>query len=328
MPAGRPSLGPTAASSTTRVVPIAERSWGWTYDADGQPLPDHWKHGSGPTFDPGLLTEDARGPFGYGEPYLETVIRGIATQDNQHTTVYARHDFSADPAEVEALYLRVMYDDGFVAYLNGVEVARRSLPPGPIAFATPASGHEAGNRYEAIDLSAFIPGLIDGGGRNSLAVEIHQASPSSSDLVLDAELITWTNQQGSITGGIEASSSPWRFWDQGGSPGADWTLASHDEQAWSTSIGPFGYGEPYIETELASGSITSYFRAHTSIDHPEDVTELSGTVRYDDGFVMYLNGHEVLRRSMPAGTVTATTQAIGHEATGYEASTSPRIAST
>jgi hypothetical protein len=77
------------------------------------------------------------------------------------------------------------YDDGFIAYLNGVEVARRGLPGGTVNYGTFAASHEGGG-YETIDLAAAIPQLLP--GSNTLAVEVHQTSLSSSDLVWDAEL--------------------------------------------------------------------------------------------------------------------------------------------
>jgi len=43
---------------------------------------------------------------------------------NSHTTVYFRRPFDVPrPAPVLGLEMRVDYDDGFVAYVSGVEVA-------------------------------------------------------------------------------------------------------------------------------------------------------------------------------------------------------------
>jgi len=78
-----------------------------------------------------------------------------------------------------------MYDDGFVVYLNGKEVARRSIAAGTVTYSTLASDNEAG-AYEAIDLHPWRSCLVE--GTNVLAVEVHQSSPASADLVWDAEL--------------------------------------------------------------------------------------------------------------------------------------------
>jgi photosystem II stability/assembly factor-like uncharacterized protein len=79
-----------------------------------------------------------------------------------------------------------MYDDGFVAYLNGHEIARVAMPSGTITPTTLSSGHEAAG-YEHFDWSAAaMPWLVD--GVNVLAVEVHQVATTSSDLVWDARV--------------------------------------------------------------------------------------------------------------------------------------------
>jgi hypothetical protein len=81
--------------------------------------------------------------------------------------------------------LLVNFDDGFVLYLNGHEVIRRSMPAGPIVYSTFAFNH-AGGSVETHDVSAGLPWLVP--GENQLAVEVHQATAASSDLALDVEL--------------------------------------------------------------------------------------------------------------------------------------------
>jgi hypothetical protein len=112
---------------------------------------------------------------------------------NSYTTVYTRRLFDvADPAAIGGLEMKVDYDDGFVAYLNSVEVARRNVPAGVPAFNSVApSTHEAsggtnGNAPETIDLSAFRGQLA--AGTNVLAVQGVNVSTGSSDLSLIVEL--------------------------------------------------------------------------------------------------------------------------------------------
>lgn len=58
---------------------------------------------------------------------IATDIR--APMHNSNATVYLRVPFNlSDPTVYDLLKLRMKYDDGFVAYLNGVEVARRFAP--------------------------------------------------------------------------------------------------------------------------------------------------------------------------------------------------------
>jgi len=108
--------------------------------------------------------------------------------NNRFITTYFRKEFdvSGDPADLMAMRLLANYDDGFVAYLNGVEVLRSaSMPAGAIDYDTLASSHEGG-KYETFDLGAAIPLLTS--GTNLLAIEVHQSNKTSSDLVWDAVL--------------------------------------------------------------------------------------------------------------------------------------------
>jgi hypothetical protein len=54
----------------------------------------------------------------------------------------------ADAAQLQSLTLKAKYDDGFVAYINGVEVARRNAPAAPSwnSTATALTRKRAGRR--------------------------------------------------------------------------------------------------------------------------------------------------------------------------------------
>src|SRR5439155_24891266 len=65
--------------------------------------------------------------------YRPFINLDVQTQMNGvNATAYIRVPFRVDePASLESFTLRMMYDDGFVAYLNGQEVARRNAPASP-----------------------------------------------------------------------------------------------------------------------------------------------------------------------------------------------------
>jgi Bacterial Ig domain len=87
---------------------------------------------------PGGATDDgADGSVNSMTIYVCTNVSDCVTTDvaaqmkNVNATAYLRLPFnSPDPACLDQLRLRMKYDDGFVAYLNGVEVARRNAPSG------------------------------------------------------------------------------------------------------------------------------------------------------------------------------------------------------
>ncbi|MBN2130295.1 MAG: right-handed parallel beta-helix repeat-containing protein [Sedimentisphaerales bacterium] len=129
--------------------------------------------------------ETGPGGFGYGDEDDATVLDDMR---NEYVSVYIRKTFAVPAALAEGpLQLVIDYDDGFVAYLNGVEVARRHMPEGPATHTTTASSHEAGTP-EIIDLGSAGELLRE--GDNVLAIEGHNISLSSSDFSLAAALQT------------------------------------------------------------------------------------------------------------------------------------------
>jgi hypothetical protein len=73
--------------------------------------------------------------------YLPGIGLNVGTaMSNVNASAYIRVPFTVvDPSIYEGLALRMRYDDGFVAYLNGTEIARRNAPASP-AFNSQATG--------------------------------------------------------------------------------------------------------------------------------------------------------------------------------------------
>jgi hypothetical protein len=89
-----------------------------------------------------------------------------------YTTVFMRRSFQlTETNSVKWLTLRVDYNDGFVAYLNGKEVARRNMPAGPVGASSAAAGVHNRGVPEDIDISAYRNLLVK--GENVLAISIH-----------------------------------------------------------------------------------------------------------------------------------------------------------
>jgi len=99
---------------------------------------------------------------------------------------YVRVPFNVtNAAGLTALTLNVRYDDGFVAWLNGVEVARRNAP-GAWQWNAAATGAHSGLELEPINLSDRL-GLVRD-GLNVLAVQGLNESASDPDFFLWVEL--------------------------------------------------------------------------------------------------------------------------------------------
>ena len=80
------------------------------------------------SFDDASWAESSSG-FGYGDGDDATVL------PNSTRSVYLRKVFEiADVSEVSSLILDIDYDDGFVTYINGIEVARANINGVPPPF--------------------------------------------------------------------------------------------------------------------------------------------------------------------------------------------------
>jgi hypothetical protein len=172
-----------ALSASADATTLIAKNSSWKYSAGPTDLGDEWRD---PSYDDSAWPSGP-GPLGYGEPYIQTMISFGPDSSMKYRTTYFRQMFhlGEKTANIMSLTLAANYDDGFVAYLNGAEVTRQAMPAGPVTYDTLAMPHEGG-AYEVIDLTAAIPKLVP--GMNVLAVEVHQGTLSSSDLVFDIDL--------------------------------------------------------------------------------------------------------------------------------------------
>jgi len=118
---------------------------------------------------------------------------------NNYTSFYVRIPFIVedDLKNINSMSLRMRYDDGFVAYINGTEVARSNFTGTPAWDSLATSNHEAdGAGFDAeIDISEHANQLRT--GDNILAIHGLNVNTTSSDLLISAELdvITTLNDQ-------------------------------------------------------------------------------------------------------------------------------------
>lgn len=116
------------------------------------------------------------------------------------TSVYMRvpFDMPADRA-FEGMTLRMRYDDGFVAYLNGTEIASAKAPgrggnTDTLQWSSTATSSNSSAKailFENFDVSKFSNLLRPGG--NVLAIHGLNFAVTDSDLLFDAELVVQDN---------------------------------------------------------------------------------------------------------------------------------------
>lgn len=147
----------------------------WRFSDDGT---DHAAAFRAAGFDDSSWRE---GPaqLGYGEDDQATTLE-IATP--RHPSVYFRKVITV-AGEVTAAHLRVLHDDGFAVWVNGVEVQKKYMDGGT-DHGTFASSASTDNELTEADIltSPFVA------GSNVVAVMVKQSSGTSSDLSFDLGL--------------------------------------------------------------------------------------------------------------------------------------------
>jgi len=116
---------------------------------------------------------------------------------------------------------------------------------------------------------------------------------------------------------ISKKSDVWKYFDQGYLPASDWMNSTFNDAVWPQGEAEFGYGDGDEKTILSYGPdannkyITTYFRKTFTIDGADlaYLDDLSAAINFDDGVIVYLNGTEVYRNNMPAGSVDFLTRA-------------------
>jgi len=155
------------------------------------PVSDEWKGGG--DFDDLEWLSCIGSPGGVGfertSGYQDLITLDLIEQMYaRNATCYVRIPFTID-ADHTSLTLNVRYDDGFVAYINGVEVARRYFNGSPAWNSRASSSHSdsVAVLLENIDISDFIDILKQ--GDNLLAIHAMNSSTASSDFLISAELL-------------------------------------------------------------------------------------------------------------------------------------------
>lgn len=126
-------------------------------------------------------------PFCYG-PGGMTGGTVLSDMRYNYTTVYLRRSFVvADPAAFASLTLREVIDDGFIVWINGVEVQRYNVYAGeqPYNAGTPVA---IGRSPVEVSANLGNPGDLLVPGANTIAVHLFNRNLTSSDLHLDLEL--------------------------------------------------------------------------------------------------------------------------------------------
>jgi len=171
--------GSEPSNMPEKFTAIIPKSAEWQYLGGKDP-------GPGWTTDiTGLDWKSGRAGFGYAD---EDDATRLTDMKGNYKYLCVRRAFEITGKEdLNRLGLAIAYDDGFICYLNGTEVARKNVKSGCLGGAHGVEPHEADHKYQFFPL-ATSKGLVKPGS-NMLALEVHNDDLGSSDLTLDPFLI-------------------------------------------------------------------------------------------------------------------------------------------
>jgi hypothetical protein len=165
--------------NASKKVLVPTSSTGTTWRGANEPYNDaSWTSGTG-----GVGFERSTG---YGS-YID--INVGPTMYNINATCYIRIPFTVDACDINnisSLALRMMYDDGFVAYINGTQVASRNAPASPTYNSAASAEPADATAFEQIDVNAYISTLR--AGTNILAIHGMNRTTTNDDFLMLTEL--------------------------------------------------------------------------------------------------------------------------------------------
>ena len=178
------TLLPITHAADAAPADLVERGARWEY-WDRGPLPDReWLRAEADT----EQWPDGPAPLGYGDGDEATTVGFGSNTSNRFITTYFRHEFYlTGTAALSDVVIDVQRDDGIIVFVNGVEAVRDNLPDGEISFETRARQAVSGSSEDRYFEFTIDQGLLRE-GTNVIGVEIHQSSPSSSDISFDLGL--------------------------------------------------------------------------------------------------------------------------------------------
>ena len=338
------SVGRYSTSRSLDFVPLSRRTFG----VDTPATLNEFRAGTGapnapPRVGPLVINEIMYNPTAGGSKFLEFLnITGTPLYVSGWTVAGATFTFPSGtvlPSNGLALLLKT--NTTSVAAFRSNYAVPMSVPIFPADFVLENEGEALRlEKPNTLPLEPFIliervryndkspwPTEADGEGPS-----LERFSPTETG----NDPINWrTVASGGSPGRINAFTaglaigkhSSWNYQASGSNLGTPWRDLDYSDSGWPDGDGALGYGAPGLDTVIPFGPsatnkpVTVYFRKEFVINDPlAAIRNLRLEAMYDDGFVLHLNGTEVLRSaSMPGGNINFNTPAAtSYNSLGYE----------
>lgn len=301
-------------SSRTRTISgMIGDSTVWSYVDDGTAIQDDWTTSNYDDSD----WKVGVGPFGYQVKTSGKTVYNVSTGtvldgcdgESSISTYRFRTQFTVPEGElknVERLVGALEYDDAAVVYLNGEKIYE-SGEVGTDGYAKIGTAKQQAASIVLTDLTALKEGV------NTIAVEVHNSSAADDDAWFHLNLAPHDGTQEALD-----ELTVWRYLADDTDPAGDsaaegydrlaWTEADYDDSKWQLGVGPFGYqtgGAAYsnVTPPAVAGTMlpgldrtnnyeSYFFRTdlYISEEDLENIGSFHGSISFDDGVIVYING--------------------------------------
>jgi hypothetical protein len=258
---------------------------------------------------------------GYGDTDDNTPVRGNIP------SAYTRYYFDVPNAgKIDELTFLVDYDDAYILWLNGVEIARSSgmaafsrIGDAPAWDATAGGGPGHGsselpagqpneNRWKQGNLAThFVE--VDFGGQEPEGVQVNppkQTTPTGAPLYLKDNVLAGANfndgpGSSDMTLIIRLMGDDEIYVDEGHEvkyihdpDNADvedsWIETDFDDSGWADGFSGVGFSDGDDNTTTPAALISIWTRYHFDAPDADKIKELVLLADYDDSFIAWLNG--------------------------------------
>ena len=236
-------------------------------------------------------------------------LAGCPGDETNYPTYYFRTKVNVNRASaVTAIKGSVSYDDAAIIYINGVKAAAFNEAGCNSNSSYSANKANTTEGFEITDSNA-LDALKN--GENVIAVEVHNHYDRSSDIWFAMNELSFATDTVLLD-----RTAEWKYLDKNTDPAGDssatdynrtaWTAEGFNTDGWKTAAGPFGskrgtaaYGDGRNANTIIDGCDGSnntpayFFRTTFNISNLERYTKLTGSLEYDDGVIVYINGQRV-----------------------------------
>lgn len=208
------------------------------------------------------------------------------------------------------------YDDAVIVYVNGQKVISYHEPDG--GFASNLS-YGGSNETAPLQQTFTVDASCLKQGTNIVAIEVHNGKSTSSDVYFEMSSLSLVQPD------LMDITHQWRYLDDGTDPAGkgertSWTTADYDDSHWKTNAGKaakFGsltnelqalsddaIPEVKLQQYLEGTTINTpsfFFRTTFELNAKPEGQMLTGTIKYDDAVIIYINGKKVTSLGEPEG---------------------------